>query len=128
MARPKYEKLWLDYKTVKSQLGAEMKLNKLERELSNKEITTLRVQLATANKQVSDEWNRHSKTRGKLATVKCNLIDAEAQLAKFGGHTAKCAHWAWKPTPESMRKGTMNPRGRILAGKKCDCGWAEVSL
>lgn len=41
MGKPKYEQLWLDYKAVKSQLGAEMKLNKLEQELSGKQISQL---------------------------------------------------------------------------------------
>lgn len=52
---------------------------------------------------------------------KCN--DLKALLAKFGGHSAKCASRSWKPR---FVRGVMTKRGRVSAGKKCNCGWDEA--
>ena len=48
------------------------------------------------------------------------LLDALEKAIGFGGHKADCAHWAWKPR---FVRGVMTKKGRVLAGKKCNCGW-----
>ncbi len=110
--------------------------------IRDKQITTLRAQLASREAQYHQGHNQRERVLVKVKAQVSNLksrgeddrraigrlveqiTTLRAQLERHGGHTAECASIAkrFRYNPGDEPYGT-----HTVWHKECDCGWAEIA-
>ena len=71
--------------------------------------------------QVSNLKSKGEDDRVAIGRFVKQITQLEADLAKFGGHTADCAVTEWRDKHDFTQ-----PVTAYLDMPECDCGWAEI--